>query len=231
MYFSTSQTGNQNVAPLVNLSLREFGAHLIDDAYAHVPFESVVAAIAKAKPIAPELAARELVAHAPDYRAKAFRVGVEEIVRAFGNDERAMQFYRSVASERSQLRFESIGGVSDDLVTVKTRLAAHAANAYWARQHDGSAGLIPAEREYVDLMKSVRQSLEASLTKGKVSADLAETAIAEIEAASVSAGFFGMEEVIRPLQETARDEIYTEHMERVLQRYTNAPGADGPALE
>ncbi|MBN3729518.1 hypothetical protein [Burkholderia sp. Tr-20390] len=231
MYFSTSQTGNESVAPLVNLSPREFGAHLIDAAYAHVPFESVVAAIAKAKPIAPELAARELVGHAPEYRAKAFRVGVEEIVRAFGNDERAMQFYRSVASERGQLRFESIGGVSDDLATVKNRLAAHAANAYWARQNDSSVGLIRAEREYVDLMKSVRQSLEASLSKGKVSADLAETAVSEVEAASVAVGFFGMDEVIRPLQEVAREEIYQEHAERVLQRYTNTPGADGPALE
>ncbi|CAE6793343.1 hypothetical protein R70006_04952 [Paraburkholderia domus] len=229
MYFSTSQSGNRKLADLVAEPARQFGAHLVDEEFAHIPFESVVAAIAGKSRMVPELAARELVGHESDYRAKAFRVGVEEVMRSFGGEDKAMRFYRQAASEGPSLRFESTGGVKDDVASVRNRLAASAANAYWAREKDESRGLIVPEREYVDLLKSVRQALETAVSAGKVSPDVAEQVVADLEAASVNTGLFGMKEMIRPLQDLAREELYDEQVRRVMERYTGGLNADDPA--
>jgi hypothetical protein len=228
MYFTTSQTGNDRLGALIGNSARIFGASLILEENAHVPFESVVVAMSQKGGIPAELAARQVFEHDPHYRALAFRIGVEEVTRSYGGDEKLIRAYRNTVSEASKLRFESAGGVQDDLASVKNRLAAMAVGAYWARQKDDSVGVIPEERQFVDLLKSLRRSVEGSIGNGQLSPDLGEKVVAEVEAASTASALFGLTEVIEPLVETARDELYAEHEARVMARYSSSVSHDGP---
>ncbi len=234
MYFSISQSSNSRVErteQLAALPARQFGANLIDPTFAHIPFESCVAAVSHAKSLAPELVAREIVGHDAAYRAKAFRVGAEEALRSLGGEEKAMQFFANAVSERNTLRFESVGGISDDVNAVKNRLASSSMDAYFARQMASTAGVLPEERDYIDLLKVVRSNLETGIERGKVSPSVAEEVVREFELASLNGGMLGMREIIRPLQEIAREELFEEQRKRVMQRYSAAPSNDGPALD
>ncbi|TKC90149.1 hypothetical protein FAZ69_08350 [Trinickia terrae] len=231
MYFSTSNSGNQQAAKIVALSAAAFGAELTKDRYAHVPFESVAAAISHAKAIPADQVARELFQLDPERRRKSLSVGLSQMVKAFGNEEQAMAFFRQVREPVATLRFEGVGGISESALQVKNRLAALASDAYLTRQGAAHDGLLPIEREYVDLLKSVRRELTVGVERDVVPPDAAEGIAAGIEGAVRHIPLPGMAEYVAPLHDVAREELFEEARERVRQRYAAKPSFDGPAPE
>ena len=234
MYFSISQGADARVRQaeqLLSLPARKFEAALISPSYAHIPFESSVAKIAPAKGLAPELVARELLSHDPEFREKAFRVGADEIYFSLGNERAMKQFFGHAVSPARMLRFESVGGISDDIAAVKNRVNCSAMTAYWERQAAPATGVMPAEREYIDLLKAVRSKLEAAVNKGFVAAESAADIARDIEVSSINQDLLNMPDFIRPLQEVARDELFEEQRARLMERYSAAPSSDGPAPE
>ncbi|ARL04284.1 hypothetical protein [Burkholderia pseudomallei] len=230
MYFSTSTSGNQRAAKIVAVTAREFGLTLSTPEYAHIPFESVTAAIARAKDAPPDQVARDLLLLDPERRRQSLRVGSAEIVKGFGSEAQTMEFFRQAADVRAVLRFDGVGGVSEDIAQVKNRLAAMASDAYLQRQSSDKDGFLPVEREYVDLMKSVRRNLEFAVEGSTVPPDVAEEIVASMESAVARVPLSGMGEYVQPLHEVAREELFAEAVERVRKRYAVAPAADGPDL-
>lgn len=231
MYFSTSQSGNKHAAKIVATTAKEFGLTLATPEYAHVPFEAVVAAISKAKSLPPERIATELMALAPEQRKGALIVGSAELVKGFGSEAQTMEFFRSVADPRATVRFEGVGGISDDLRTVKNRLASVAADAYLQRQVGDADGLLPVEREYVDLMKSVRRTLELAVENNSIAPGVAEALVKEVQDAVARVSLDDMSRYVAPLHEIATEELYDEALERVRKRYAVAPSNDGPGMQ
>ncbi|MDM8356545.1 hypothetical protein [Pandoraea communis] len=230
MYYSLSQSNTQSNDALLGLAPREFVAHLVDEPLVHIPFESVVVAITREKPMVPEVAAREIVAHDAGYRSKALRVGADVLMKSLGGEEPAMRFFRSVLSERSALRFESYAeGVTDNVVALKNRVAAAAAMCYDERQEASQPGLLPIERNYVDLMKSIRLCLERGVEEHVVTPELAQDVMIEVEGAALGVGFDGMKEVIGPLHEMAANELFETRMAALRERYTTAPSPEEPS--
>jgi hypothetical protein len=231
MYFSTSTTGNSQAAKIVALSAKAFGVKLTEQEHAHVPFESVVAAISQAKDLPTDQVASELFRLDPARRRGSLAVGLAKIVEGFGSELQAMQFFRQVAGQRATLRFEGVGGQSHDVMQVRTLLTSHAADAYLHRQNSEHEGLLPVEREYVDLLKSVRRNLEIGVESGKLTPDIAQALAAEFEVAVARVPLPGMRDYVEPLHSITRDELYAENMERVRQRYAARPSPDaGPDL-
>lgn len=228
MYFSTSNSGNQHAAKVVALSAAAFGVKLTSDAYAHVPFESVAAAISHAKSVPVDQVARELFLLDPERRRKSLSVGLSQIVKGFGGEEQAMDFFRQVRDPVSTLRFEGVGGISESVLQVKNRLAALAADAYLARGGAVEGDLLPVEREFVDLLKAVRRELALGVERNVVAPDVAEAVAAGIEGAVKHMPLPGLADYVVPLHDMAREELFEEARERVRQRYAAKPSFDGP---
>jgi hypothetical protein len=234
MYFSTSNSGNQQASKTVALSAAAFGVELTKERYAHVPFESVTAAISLAKSVPPDQVAKELFQIDPERRQKSLSVGLSQIVKAFGNEDQTMAFFRQVREPAATLRFEGVGGISESPLQVKNRLAALASDAFLTRL--GTPGAkpgvhLPIELEYVDLLKSVRRELTLGVERDVVSPDVAEAIAAGVEGAVKSIPLPGMAEYITPLHDVARAELFEEARARVRQRYAAKPLFDGPAPE
>jgi len=230
MYFSTTHGGNQQAAKIVALSAKAFGVKLSAPALAHVPFESVVAAIAKAKGISPDQVVKEVTQLERPNREKALSVGMAEIVKGFGGENNAMDFFRQILDPRNTIRFESVGGVSHDLRSVKNQLQVAAADAYLVRQASEADGILPAEREYIELMKSVRRNLEIAVEEGSVAPDVGEKMVSDIESAVARVSLPSMGVYVKPLHDAARLELFDEALERVRRRYASVPSQDGPEL-
>ncbi|WP_199033043.1 hypothetical protein, partial [Ralstonia sp. ASV6] len=223
MYFSISQSADARVhkaEQLLSLPAREFETALMSSReHAHIPFESSVAKIATAKAMAPEIVARNILA-TPEFAERAMRVGADEIYFSFGTEKSMKQFFGGALSSRHLLRFESVGGVSDDVSAVKNRVACSAMTAYWERLESNVPGVMPAERDYVDLLKDVRSKLEAAMASGFLSAADASDVARDIELASITPGLMHMTDFIQPLQEMARDELFEEQRARLMERYS-----------
>jgi len=230
MYFSTSMSGNPKAAKIVAVAAEAFGLTLTTPDYAHVPFESAVAAIANGKGMAPEQVVSELIRLEPTHRRKSLDVGSAEIVKGFGSEAQTMAFFRQASNVRSVLRFDGVGGISDDVHTVRNNLTSLAAAAYLQRQQSEAGTLLPIEREYVDLLKSVRLSMEESVTRGTLPPDAALEIVSSIENAVQRVPLPGMSEYVGPLHSIIGDELYAEALERVQRRYAVAPSNDGPEL-
>jgi hypothetical protein len=234
MYFSTSNSGNQQASKIVALSAAAFGVELTKGKYAHVPFESVTAAISLAKAIPTDQVAKELFQLEPDHRKKSLSVGLSQIVKAFGNENQTMAFFRQVSEPASTLRFEGVGGISESQLQVRNRLAAMASDAYLNRQAAPATkadALLPAEREYVDLLKSVRRELTLAVERDTVPPDVAEAIAAGFERSVTNIPLPGMTEYVAPLHDVAREELFEEARARVRQRYAAKPLFDGPVPE
>lgn len=231
MYFSIGQIKNDRAAQIAVIAAQEFGDRLVLGDGAHIPFETVVCTLKEKLQSDTTMVAAKLLIQDEDKKKSALKVGFAEIVRTFGGEDAAMHFFRQITTPRTMLRFESVGGVQDDIHAAKNRSAAMAAMAaverYRNPKHDG---FTPAEREYIDFLKSVRRSLGAAADNGVVQPILAKTLITEIEEAACTDQRPTIRDKIYALQLAASSELFSETRSQLIQQYASAlRGAEHPA--
>lgn len=238
MYFSIGEIKHDRAAQLAVIAAQEFGEQLMADERAHVPFETVVVTLReKLKRDTTVLAAQLLLAD-EGKKQSALKVGFAEIVRVFGGDDGAMNFFRQVTTPRATLRFESVGGIRDDIHSAKNRSAVLAAKAVVERYRaPDQEGHTPAEREYVDFLKSVRRTLERATDDGYIAPDLANRLLVDIEEAAQTDQRPAIRGKVVNLQVDASKELFAETRSQLIQQYAKAmqdPEArkeqDGPTI-
>ena len=111
-----------------------------------------------------------------------------------------------------------------------------AAVARW--RNPDHVGLVPAEREYIDYMKSVRRTLDKAAGNGDLKADLAKGLVTEIEEAGYTDQRPALRSHVEFLQVAASEEVFQETRNYLIQKYaralqsqqTNDAGNDGPKM-
>ena len=223
MYFSIGEIKHDRAAQLAVIAANEFGENLMVGNGTHVPFETVVCTLNSKLKRDTTVVAAQLLIQDEGKKKSALKVGFAEIVRTFGGEDGAMNFFRQVTTPRATLRFESVGGVRDDIHAAKNRSAVLAAKAVVERYRDPDhQDRTPAEREYVDFLKSMRRTLEKAVDDGSLKADFAEGLAIEIEEAAYTDQRPTIKGKIMNLQVDASRELYAETRSQLIQQYAKA---------
>lgn len=227
MYFSIDGIRHDRAAQLAVIGAHEFGEHLMMGQGAHVPFETVVCTLKeKLKRDTTMLAAQLLIAD-EGKKQSALKVGFAEIVRTFGGEEGAMNFFRQVTTPRATLRFESVGGIRDDIHAARNRSAVLAAKAVVERYRSPEReGHTPGEREYIEFLKSVRRTLEKAVDDGSLKPELSGSVLTEIEEAAYTDQRPSIKGRIMNLQVEASQEHFDEARSKLIRQYAKALEAD-----
>jgi len=231
MYFTMSAIKSDPAAQLTVITANELGERVLLGEKAHVAFETVVIAVKDRLKRDPRMVAAQLLAEDAGKIRSALKIGLKEIVTMFGGEDKVMGFFRQVSTPRHMLRFDSIGGISEDITLAKNRAAMMASGAVFERfLNPQGEGVLPAERLYIDFMKSVRRSLDSAVGKGEVKAQLAKEMMTDVEFACLTDPRKGIKEKIISMQVAVSEELYEENRQRVYQRYANLyAGSDASA--
>lgn len=223
MYFSIGDIKHDRAAQLAVITAQELGEHILAHKESHIPFETVVCTLKEKIKRDLTVIAAQLLAQDEGKKQSALQVGFKEITRIFGGDDAAMSFFRQVTTPRATIRFESVGGVQDDIHAAKNRSAVLAAKAVVERFREPNRdGFSPAEREYVDYLKSIRSNLEKAADNGVVDANIAMGLVAEIEEAAYTDARPNIRGKIMELQIAASEEVFKESRSRLIQQYAQA---------
>ena len=181
-YFSISDLRNRPDRQLAVVTAASITQSIQSGADAHIAFDAAVRLLSKASKGDPAIVAAQVLALDAPRRRDALAVGYKEIVKAFGSEQAALRFFSAVAAPKTQIRFESVGGISDDIVHVKNRAALLSAKAAQQRRLFPESNVLHAqEREYIDFMKSVRCTLDEAIQQHVVEPGLARGLVTEIE--------------------------------------------------
>lgn len=222
MYFTISQIRNDRAAQLAVISAHQLGELVMNGSESHVAFETVVLSLKDALKRDPLIIAAQFLDKTASAAKNALGLGLRELEKMFGGEEKAMSFFRQLTTPRNTVRFDSIGGLSEDIHLAKNRAAMLAAKASVERFHAPShEGLLGAEREYVDFMKSVRRSLDNAVVNGAIKAEFAHGLVTEVQEASCKDPSKAVQGKIQTLQVLASDELFTEQRNKIIQRYAS----------
>jgi len=233
MYFTLDVIKNSRAAQLAVMAAHELGERMNAGEDSAVAFESAIVAITHKSEYDTAVIAAQLLAEDAQYRQKAIHVGLREIKRVLGDEQSVSAFFGQVTAPEASVRFESVGGVRDDLFAAKNKSAMLAMRAAFGRKLVPDAvGMMPAEREYVNFVKSVYGTLEAAVSSSKIGADVARQMSGEINQAAKADLEQSLRPVIASLQEVAMKETAAEARQRIVARYQldAAKKVDGPAL-
>lgn len=226
MYFSLANVRNDRAAQLAVMTASDLGERMLAGEQTNVAFESAIASISSKTKVDSATVAFQLLNQGAVYRQKAIRVGLQEIERTLGGPDNVKAFFRQVSAPRSTLRFESVGGVSDDINASKNRASALAMAAAIQRKNLGDTiGQLPAEREYIEFVKSVTRTLNAAVEKGAVDAATAMSIANTIEVAGYLDKRPETKTQIICLQAEASSEFYQEEQNRLINKYRAGPSA------
>lgn len=223
MYFSMDVLKHDRAAQLAVIAAHDFGEHLMAGNGAHIPFETVVCTLRDKLRRDTTTVAAQLMIQEVDKKRSAMKVGFAEIIRTFGGEEGAMNFFRQVTTPRAALRFESVGGVRDDIHASKNRSAVLAAKAVVERYRDPECkGYTAGEREYVDFLKSIHRTLDRAVNDGRIKPELAKAIVTEIEEAAYTDQRPSIKGKITVLQAEATKELFAETRSQLIQQYAQA---------
>ncbi len=223
MYFSISDVKHDRAAQLAVIAAQELGERLMEGKGVHIPFETVVCTLKERLKRDTTLVAAQLLIQDEGKKHSALKVGFAEIVGMLGGEEGAMNFFRQVTTPRAALRFESVGGVRDDIHAAKNRSAVLAAKAVVERYRDPNLeGQTPGEREYIDFLKSIRRTLEKAADDGNLKPDFAKTIVNEIEEAAYTDQRLSIKGKVMNLQVEAARELFAETRSQLIQQYAKA---------
>lgn len=228
MYFSITSVKNDRAAQLAVMTASQLGELMMSGQQSHVAFEAAVSSISGKMNSDPAMVAAQLLNEDQDFRKKAIKVGLEEIVRSLGGEENAMAFFRQINAPKAKLRFESVGGIADDLTSAKNRSAVLAIKASGERYRNHDAiDRLPAEREYMEFLKSVSRSLDTAIVSGTVDANTAQEVKTTIEEAGYVDQRPKLKGHIIALQADASRELFQEERAALMDQYRKA----APAVE
>lgn len=229
MYFSIGAIKHDRAAQLAVVTAQEFGEQVLAQKDAHVPFETVVCTLKDKIKRDLTVIAAQLLTQDEGRKQSALKVGFAEIVRTFGGEEAAMNFFRQVTTPRLAIRFESVGGIRDDVHAAKNRSAALASKAIVERWRDPDRkDFTPAEREYIDYLKSIRRTLDKAADDGCLKVDFAKGLVNEIEEAAYTDQRPSIRGKVMALQVAASEELYAENRSWLIRQYAEALQADKP---
>lgn len=227
MYFSMDMIKSDKAAQLAVIAAHDFGEYLMAGNGVHIPFESVVCTLKDKLGRDTTVIAAQLLNQDAEKQKSAMKVGFAEIIRTFGGEEGAMNFFRQVTTPRAELRFESVGGIRDDIHSAKNRSAVLAAKAVVERfREPAREGHGPAEREYIDFMKSIHRTLNKSVDDGLIQADFAKDVVTQIEEAAYTDQRSVIKGKIAALQVEASRELFAETRSMLVQQYAKALSND-----
>jgi hypothetical protein len=236
MYFSISNVKHDRGAQLAVMTASQLGERMLAGENAHIAFEAAVADLSKKTGHGVAEVALQLMNADADYRKKAIRVGAQQIIKTFGGEDTAMAFFRQINAPTATIRFESVGGVKDDILLAKNRsavLAIKAAGERWRNKNH--VGYTPSEREFVEFSKSVRRTLDKAVENGQVDAVVAQTISTQIEEAAYTDQRPHLKDHITVLQAEASQEVFAEARSQLLRQYAQAANPspkkpDGPSM-
>lgn len=227
MYFSISDVKNNRSAQLAVMLANDLGERMIAGEQANVAFESAVAAMSAKSKVDPAICAAQLLNQDSEFRKKAIRVGLREIENSLGSNANMTAFFKQAGAPRVTIRFESVGGVSDDINAAKNRAAALAMAATIQRRNNPNGpDMLPAEREYTDYVKSVTRTLTDAVESGAIDGDTAMSLRGEIEVAAYNDRQPAAKMQIMMLQTEASTEYFKEERARVMAKYKSAAVQD-----
>lgn len=233
MYFSISDVKHDRAAQLAVMAANQLGESMMAGEQSSVAFESAIASISRKANIPDTaLVAAQLLAQDAEYRKKAIKVGLNEMVRVLGGEDNAKEFFKQITLPKATIRFESVGGVRDDVHAAKNRAAMLAMRAAFGRKLKPEAGEeMPAEREYKEFVKSVYRTLDTAIYNGQIDAGIAHRLSVEINEAAHAELQPALKSHITALQGDASKEIAQETRQRILARYKEAShDHDGPTV-
>jgi hypothetical protein len=227
MYFSISDVKNNRSAQLAAMVASDLGECMISGEQGNVAFESAIASMSAKTNVDPVVCAAQLLNQDRDFRKKAIRVGLREMEASLGGASNMAAFFKQASNPRASIRFQSVGGVRDDINTAKNRAAALSMSAVIQRRNDPNAvNMLPVEREYVEYMKSVTRTLNEAVEMGTVDVDSAHSLRGEIEVAGYLDKLPESKTQIVMLQADASTEYFKEERARVIAKYKNVAAKD-----
>lgn len=220
MYFSIHSIKGDRAAQLAVVTAHAYGEMLLQSER-HVPFEAAACVVSTSLKRDLPIVAAQLLNHTGPSFQKSLLIGYEQIVNAFGGSpETAMGFFRMAVADKPRIRFESVGGLSDDIHSAKNRGAAYAAAAISMRfRNPGDEDFNSAERKYIDFLKSVKVVVDEAIQRNIVSAEMGKSLVLEIEEASNTDPSPISKTRIGILQAQASKEVMQEARVELLQRY------------
>lgn len=228
MYFSMDSLKHDRAAQLAVIAAHDFGEHLMFGSGSHISFETVVCTLKDKLKRDTTVVAAQLLNQDNEKKRSAMKVGFAEIVRTFGSEEGAMNFFRQVTTPQAELRFESVGGVRDDIYAAKNRSAVLAAKSVVERfREPAREGHTAGEREYVDFLKSVRRTLDKAVDDGSLKPQFATNIVTQIEEAAYTDQRPSIKGKITTLQVEASRELFAETRSKLIQQYAKAMQSEG----
>lgn len=234
MYFSISEVKHDRAAQLALMTANQLGESMMAGEQSSVAFESAIASISRKANIPDTaLVAAQLLAQDVEYRKKAINVGLKEMVRVLGGEENTKEFFKQITLPKATIRFESVGGVRDDVHAAKNRAAMLAMRAAFGRKLKPEVKeRMPAENEYKEFVKSVYRTLDTAIYNGQINAGVAHRLSVEINEAAHAELSPAMKTHIAALQGEASKDIAQETRLRIVARYNKGSSHDhdGPIV-
>lgn len=198
-------------------------------------FEAAVLHVSSKTGLDAVTTAAQLLNQDQENKVKVINVGLAEISRVLGGKDKAMAYFRQIDTPRANIRFESVGGIQNDVLSAKNKVAVLAMRAQVERYRDPSSeSLHPAERELVDFLKSVRRTAEEAVDQNRIAASVGHDLVNEIEAAVIVDKRPANKSKLEALLLKSVEELFDEKRANVMAQYrkVSAPVDDnsGPSI-
>jgi hypothetical protein len=219
-YFSLSESKSA-VDKMAVLSADQLKDEMHSKAFLPVTFEATCIAISKQTklpmPAVPSALFKEPLA----VRKAALGLGVSTIVENFHNENSlALAFFAQNRTAQSHFRFESVGGVKDSLPTVKSRVSLLADLAFISREKQPEqAGPTHDERQFIDLVKSIKRSLNTAVVEKRMPLAMAKEFSVQIVDAAVQDQKGPFKGFVNGLITIANDEIAQAERQKLIEKF------------
>lgn len=243
MYFTMSEVKHDRAAQFAVFAAHLTGEKLLasdstgplSGSSLQAVFEAAVLHVSGKTGLDAVTTAAQLLNQDQENKVKVINVGLAEISRVLGGKDKAMAYFRQLDAPRANIRFESVGGIQNDILSAKNKVAVLAMKSQVERfRGPDNKTLHPSERELVDFLKSVRRTVEEATDQNRISASFGHDLVHEIETAVIVDKRPANQTKLEALLLTAVEELFDEKRASVMAQYRriSVPGGDhnGPSI-
>lgn len=217
MYYSINQLAPGPAAELAALPSAARTGKMLAGQSAEVAFETTIASMAAKTGHNPIALASEVLSRSLEWRRKSIEIGAAELVSVFEGEKTVQNFLGQVGTPKARLRFESVGGIQDDVIAARNRASAM---AYVALSSP------PAKSQYVEHLKSLRKLVTGAVDSGLIGSEVGQDLVADVEQAALSGLTDMQRDQVAALHGQARNEILEEVRQRLRAQYARVARPD-----